>query len=338
MRFLHLCHIFLSALLLSSSGNAQQPKDGDVKLIGPTDYQGTVSVYFDGEWGSICDDSWNYRDADVVCRQLGFVSSYRIFYRAFYGQAPGPILIDQIRCSNSASSILDCDHNGWGQHNCEKREDAGVECKRKIPRKPANMAVRLSCPDCVQWGSCTTCPRKQHPNPTDCSTQATVEGIVFANYNDQWLPVTGEDWDIKDAQVVCGELGYPVALPVPSLGEIWTNWDGSFLQGCGEGVGLTSGPSYPRCHLLGEGSGALDGLCMREELDENDDFRMILESTFLKKVQCIGNERRLLDCYFPEFGPHYNPSIKIATVRCGFKPHTNCIQDGRAEVNILKRM
>lgn len=332
VRFLHLCHISLSALLLlSGSSKAQLPKDGDVKLIGPTDFMGTVSVYYKGEWGSICDDSWNYRDADVVCRQLGFERSYRIYYRAFYGPAPGPILIDQIRCPNSARSVLECSHNGWGVNDCKKREDAGVECLRKFPRKPPNMDVRLSCPECVQWGSCTTCPRKPHPRPTDCSTQATIEGIVFANYNNQWLPITGEGWDIKDAKVVCGELGYPVALPVPSLPEIWTNWDRSFLQGCGEG-GLVSGPSYPRCNLLGEGSGALDGLCMDIEKDENDDYRKTLETTLLKKVQCVGSERRLLDCYFPEFGPHENPSMNVATVRCGFKPHQDCSQDRSVEV------
>lgn len=223
-------------------------------------------------------------------------------------------------------------------HDCEKREDAGVDCLRKFPRKPQNMEIKLMCPECVQWGSCTTCPRKAHPSPTDCSTQAMVEGIVFANYKNQWLPVTGEQWDIKDAQVVCGELGYPVALPVPTLGEIWTNWDGAFLEACGQGVGLVTGPSYPRCSLLGEGSGALDGLCMPEETEENDDFRKTLQQTFLKKVQCTGNERRLLDCYFPEFGPHDNPSMKVATVRCGFKPHRNCSRDTNAEVSLCVAM
>lgn len=328
---------FLSLLgLIFSVCTAQQPQEGDVRLIGPTDYQGTVSVYHQGVWGSICDDSWGYSDADVICRQLGFERSFRIYYRAYYGQAPGPIWIDQIRCNRrEAKSVLDCEHSGWGEHDCQKREDAGVDCLRKFPRKPLNMEIRLSCPECVQWGSCTTCPRKAHPSPTDCSTQATVEGIVFANYNNQWLPVTGEGWDINDARVVCGELGYPLALPVPSLSEIWTNWDGNFLGGCGEGVGVVSGPSYPRCPLLGEGSGALDGLCMPEEVEDNDDFRKTLQSTFLKKVQCTGSERRLLDCYFPEFGPHDNPSLKVATVRCGFQPHSSCSPDTTGEVNVV---
>ena len=32
---------------------------------------GLLEVRRNGEWGSVCDDYWTDRDADVACRQLG---------------------------------------------------------------------------------------------------------------------------------------------------------------------------------------------------------------------------------------------------------------------------
>ena len=39
---------------------------------GVTSYEGRVEICYDGVWGLVCDNTWNYYDAAVVCRQLGF--------------------------------------------------------------------------------------------------------------------------------------------------------------------------------------------------------------------------------------------------------------------------
>ena len=41
-----------------------------VRVHGPAT-QGYVEVYANGQWGTICDDNWDARDASVVCRMVG---------------------------------------------------------------------------------------------------------------------------------------------------------------------------------------------------------------------------------------------------------------------------
>jgi hypothetical protein len=79
-------------------------------------------------WGTVCHDSWDNTDGNVVCRQLGFARANVVRNRAYYGKGSGPILLDEVGCNGKESHIWDCSHGGWNKHDCSHSEDAGVEC------------------------------------------------------------------------------------------------------------------------------------------------------------------------------------------------------------------
>ena len=48
---------------------------------------------------------------------------------AYFGIGSGQILIDNVVCQGDESSLLECNRNSIGIHNCEHSEDAGVICE-----------------------------------------------------------------------------------------------------------------------------------------------------------------------------------------------------------------
>uniref|UniRef100_A0A4W2GWZ7 Scavenger receptor cysteine-rich domain-containing protein SCART1-like n=1 Tax=Bos indicus x Bos taurus TaxID=30522 RepID=A0A4W2GWZ7_BOBOX len=115
------------ALNCSSMGSC--PEEGELRVRGGEDRcSGRVELWHAGSWGTVCDDSWDLADAEVVCRQLGCGRAVDAVAGAAFGPGSGPVWLDEVGCRGSEASLWGCPAQPWGRGDCGHKEDAGVRC------------------------------------------------------------------------------------------------------------------------------------------------------------------------------------------------------------------
>ncbi|XP_035305202.1 soluble scavenger receptor cysteine-rich domain-containing protein SSC5D isoform X2 [Cricetulus griseus] len=95
---------------------------------GPNRCAGRLEVWHAGLWGTVCDDSWDLRDATVACWELGCGKVRPRVGKTHYGPGTGPIWLDDMGCKGSETSLSDCPSGTWGKHNCDHEEDVVLSC------------------------------------------------------------------------------------------------------------------------------------------------------------------------------------------------------------------
>ena len=164
--------------------------------------RGRLEVYYNGTWGTVCDDYFNSASARVVCNMLrygnvGYVISNRYSYDRGYiwwdRMKVAVIWLDDVRCRGTETSIFNCPHRGWGIHNCGHSEDVSVSCYNEVRLVGAS-------------GS---------------------RGRLEVHRNGVWGTVCDNGFTDREARVVCHTLGYGRLgryirnMYGPGSGQIW---------------------------------------------------------------------------------------------------------------------
>ncbi|KAK7889713.1 hypothetical protein WMY93_025273 [Mugilogobius chulae] len=180
--------------------------------------RGRVEVKYNSVWGTVCDDSFDIMDAKVVCKMLGFQNALS-FSRFLPGS--GRIWLDELKCLGTETDIFNCRHAGIGINNCDHSEDIGVVCAPASRTADSIILFHPSTPPTnstfVNSGP-TGPPRATRalqrnsnvrlvPGP-DSGRVEVKNGNLFGSV---WGTVCDDNFDIKDATVVCKMLGFQSA-------------------------------------------------------------------------------------------------------------------------------
>ena len=141
----------------------------------------------------------------------------------FFGSGLDQIWLDNSICDGDESSLLDCNTNSIGQHNCNHSEDAGVRCNGIVVVNVLNLISSIC--SLHTWnflsraGLCvegnvrllpTALPEQYYRNPTryalinDELRLGRVEVCVGGRYG----TVCDNYWSNQGASVVCRQLGF----------------------------------------------------------------------------------------------------------------------------------
>ncbi|XP_053383319.1 deleted in malignant brain tumors 1 protein-like [Mercenaria mercenaria] len=150
-----------------------------VRLInGSSPASGRVEVFHQGNWGTVCDVNFDDREANVICRILGyfFGSPNAVVHPGgYYGQGSGAVMIENLQCDGTEPDLHSCRSSTWEHSQCPHSQDVGVDC---------NSRIRLA------------------------GTSDPREGRLEIFYNDKWGSVCDDEFDRKAASIVCSSLGY----------------------------------------------------------------------------------------------------------------------------------
>ena len=137
--------------------------------------EGQVEVWYNNQWGNVCDDNWSKNDAMVVCRQLGLPYDNVLAKANLHrGSSSSQNWMKDVNCKGTEDNLWSCEHRGGQSQSwrCDNYRYAVAVCQD----------IRL------------------------VNGSSRYDGRVEVWHKGQWGTVCDRDWDVDDAKVVCRQL------------------------------------------------------------------------------------------------------------------------------------
>ena len=273
---------------------------------GGGDHEGNVMI--GGK--PVCDDNWDLKDGQVVCRELGYHEVERITKESQFGKVSVNFIMDNVECTGTEGKLLNCTYNP--DDDCGATEGAGVVCDiRPLTEIAIEKEVMQRCFDdgvsydfgnyldfdvspngiscqkhCLAHADCThfsfykesrKCYRKT--GNTKKSTEGAISGP--RNCSDvSYIPKSTESPTLKD----CSREG------VVCVGGGKNSTEGDVLVGgrpvCDDNWNLVSANIV--CKELGFTSALM--------FTKESRFGNKQQNYIMDQVNCDGTEERIVDC------------------------------------------
>ncbi|XP_049334584.1 antigen WC1.1-like isoform X1 [Astyanax mexicanus] len=185
--------------------------------------EGNLEVFYNGTWGNVCNNGMDVETMGLICRELN-CGRFKTERATKARVESAPNWLDDVKCRKHDSTLFHCPSSSWSQNNCDRSSEVThITCfgeKKQLAFE--NLQKFFLFPN---QGQCSNyMPIRLRGGEEICS------GRLEVYHNAEWGSVCADLWDIRDAQVVCRQLGCGPALSANRRaadgsggGTIWMN-------------------------------------------------------------------------------------------------------------------